>query len=124
MKKKHWRAYVDANGESHLEEVDVDLLLSDYAPPAPALFVSAPGPAAGCGYLAAAPGWDGGWHPSPRRQLFVLLHGILEGEVSDGRSVRLRPGDVILLEDLSGKGHASRVVGDEKVEALVVVLPD
>ena len=124
MKKKYWRVYVDASGESHLEEAAVDLALADYAPPAPQLFVSAAGPATAFGYLAAPPGWDGGWHPSPRRQLFILLRGILEGEVSDGGSVRLEPGDMILLEDVSGKGHASRVVGDEMVEALVVVLPN
>lgn len=124
MKKKQWRAYLDANGESHVEEADVDLTLTDYAPPAPRLHVSAARPAAAFAYLSAPPGWDGGWHPSPRRQLFIVLHGVLEGEVSDGRSVRLEAGDVILLEDTSGRGHASRVVGNENVEALVVVLPD
>jgi len=124
MKKKYWRVYVDAEGESHLEEADVDLVLTDYAPPAPSLFASAARPAAGFAYLGASPSWDSGWHPAPRRQLFVLLRGALEGKVSDGRSVRLEAGDVILLEDNSGRGHMSRVVGDENVEALVVVLPD
>lgn len=124
MKKRLWRAYADADGESHLEEAEVDLVLTEYAPPAPDLFVSEPRPAAGYAYLSAPPGWDGGWHPAPRRQLFILLRGVLEGEVSDGRSVRLEPGDVFLLEDVSGRGHTSRVAGDENVEALVVVLPD
>ena len=124
MKKKLWHAYADASGESHVEETDADLVLTDFAPPAPRLFVSAARPAAGYVYLSAPAGWDGGWHPSPRRQLFVLLHGSLEGEVSDGRSVRLDAGDVILLEDTSGRGHTTRVVGDDNVEALIVALPD
>lgn len=124
MKKKYWRAYVDADGDSHVEETSVDLVLTDYAPPAPSLFVSATRPAAGFAYLCAPTSWDSGLHPSPRRQLFVLLRGTLEGQASDGRSVRLEAGDVILLEDTSGRGHTSRVVGDEIVEALVVALPE
>lgn len=102
----------------------MDLVLTDFAPPAPRVFVSGARPAAGYLYLSAPPGWDGGWHPSPRRQLFVLLRGTLEGEVSDGRSVRLEAGDVILLEDTSGRGHTTRVVGDDNAEALIVALPD
>jgi quercetin dioxygenase-like cupin family protein len=122
LKKKYWRTFADAQG-SHAEQVDIELVLADYAPPAPPLFVSAPAAAAGFAYLRMPAGWDGGWHPSPRRQLFVLLRGTLEGEVSDGRVIRLEQGDVVLLEDTSGIGHTTRVVGSDDAEALVITLP-
>jgi len=52
------------------------------------------------------------WHPAPRRQYVVSLSGRWEIECSDG--VRLfKAGDVMLAEDLTGKGHVSRVVGNE-----------
>lgn len=123
MKKRYWHAYADAQGESHVEELETELILSDFAPPAPQIFVSPATPAAGFAYLHAPVGWDGGWHPSPRRQLFILLRGGLEGETSDGQKIKMQSGDVILLEDTFGRGHASRVIGSDAVEALVVALP-
>ena len=33
-------------------------------------------------------------------------------------------GSAVLLEDTAGKGHRSRVIGDEDVLAIVVQLPD
>jgi hypothetical protein len=35
----------------------------------------------------------------------------------------MEPGDVILLEDTSGRGHTTRVVGSDDAEALVIALP-
>jgi hypothetical protein len=123
MKKRYWRAYADDQGESHLEEIEADLVLSDFAPPSPPLFVSSLSPALGFAYLHAPEGWDGGWHPSPRRQLFIVLRGSFEGEVSDGRSLEIGPGKVVLLEDTSGKGHTTRVKSSGGADALVIALP-
>jgi hypothetical protein len=38
--KIYTRLYSDADGESHFEEVEVDLALTDYAPPAEPLGLS------------------------------------------------------------------------------------
>ena len=38
--------------------------------------------------------------------------GYLEVEVADGEVRRLGPGDIVLVEDLAGTGHITRVVGD------------
>lgn len=59
------------------------------------------------------PGYVLDWHCAPRRQYLVGLRGTAEIEVSDGTKVRIGPGDVALAEDLDGKGHVTRVVGDE-----------
>ena len=53
------------------------------------------------------------WHPAPRRQYVVTLSGSWEIECSDGAKRLFKPGDVMLAEDLTGKGHVSRVVGSE-----------
>jgi hypothetical protein len=53
------------------------------------------------------------WHPAPRRQYVVTLTGSWEIECSDGAKRLFKPGDVMLAEDLTGKGHVSRVLGKE-----------
>ena len=53
------------------------------------------------------------WHPAPRRQYVVTLAGSWEIECSDGTKRIFKPGDVMLAEDLTGKGHVSRVLGNE-----------
>jgi hypothetical protein len=81
-------------------------------------------PAAGVAFVRFPAGWDGGWHPTPRRQLFVFLAGDLEGETGDGNQRRYGPGSAVLLEDTTGTGHRARVVGDGDVLAAVVQLAD
>jgi quercetin dioxygenase-like cupin family protein len=66
----------------------------------------------GFAIISSPSGWFGDWHPAPRKQYMFCLSGELEVEVSDGEIRRFNPGSVILLEDTSGKGHVSRVVGE------------
>jgi len=118
------RVYADSDGESHSSEEEVDLAEVNYAPPAPPLWASAFFPAVSYQFLRTPPGWYGDWHPAPRRQVLFFLKGEVEAETSDGNRARSGPGDVVLLEDTSGKGHRSWVVGDEELWAAVIVLPD
>ncbi len=81
-------------------------------------------PAARCGFLSAPAGWSGDYHPTPRRQFLFVLRGIFEGTASDGVVRRFGPGGVLLMEDTTGKGHATRIIGDEDALAAVVQLPE
>ena len=72
--------------------------------------------------MGAAPGWVGTPHPSPRRQLFIVLAGEMEGVASDGQVRSIRAGQVLLMEDTFGKGHSSRVVGDDYMLSAIVPL--
>lgn len=121
---RYVRVYADNAGESHYQDVDVGLASRDFAPPAPPLFVSPVGPATGVTFVRFPAGWDGDWHPTPRRQFVMFLTGMFEGETSDGERRCFGPGSVVLLEDTTGRGHRSRVVGDVDVRAAVVQLPD
>jgi len=69
--------------------------------------------ASGVLFRRAPVGHVNDWHPAPRRQYVVTLSGSWEIECSDGAKRLFKPGDVMLAEDLTGKGHVSRVVGSE-----------
>ena len=48
-----------------------------------------------------------GWHNPPRRQYVILLEGAFEIAISDGTKKTLRPGDMALMEDMTGPGHTT-----------------
>ena len=118
------RFYTDSAGETHFEELEVTFDLASYAPPAPPLFVSTFQAVEQFGFLRFEPGWSGDWHPVPGRQIQIFIEGVIAGEVSDGTVHQFKPGMVLLLEDTTGKGHKSWVVGDEVVVIAVVRLPE
>jgi hypothetical protein len=118
------RVYTDASGETHFEDLELPFTLFDYAPPAPPFDVSPFALATHYGFLRIPAGWYGDWHPVPGRQIQIILTGEIEAQVSDGAARRVGPGTVVLVEDTTGKGHVSRVVGAEEVVIAVVRLPE
>ena len=120
---KHIRMYNDQTGESHLETIEIPQSPANAAPPAPLLHLSTYQLASRCVFYSAQPGWFGDWHPAPTRQFMVLLSGKVDVETSDGSTVNLVPGDIILVEDTWGKGHRSRNVSDTDFHFFVVQLP-
>ncbi len=64
------------------------------------------------------------WHPAPRRQYVIILSGQLEIGLGDGSVRRFGPGDARLVEDTTGRGHTTRVVGTEPVLTAVIPLAD
>jgi hypothetical protein len=67
-------------------------------------------------------GWVGDWHPAPFRQLYFLLSGAIEVEVSDGEKRRAEAGAIFLVEDLEGRGHITRVEGARDALGAIVHL--
>ena len=120
---KYHRFYSDATGESRLDVVEVKQNLSQAAPPAPPLLVSAFNPASQWGFFSAPVEWFGDWHPAPARQFMILLSGAVDVMASDGSVLQMRPGDIVLLEDTWGKGHKSRNVSDGVCHYFVARLP-
>ena len=108
---QYTRLYSDDHGDSHFEDIESDLKLTQYAPPAPPLYLSSFTPATQFGFMNAPAGWASEWHPTPARNIFFVLTGEWEVVASDGESRRFGPGSVLLVEDTSGKGHSSRVIG-------------
>ncbi len=124
MQFKFARLYADRSGESHFEDVDTELSLLDFAPPAPPLKVSEYFAAERTAFLGGPSGWEGDWHVSSARNLFVVISGEWEIEASDGTRRSFTPNSVLLAEDTTGKGHRSRVVSAEDSLALLVQLAD
>ena len=114
------RLFSDALGESHFASVNVELVTRDFAPPAPSFDVSDFAAATRYGFLRAPSGWVGDLHPSPMRMWVFILSGEIEFETSDGERRRVAAGSAILLEDTTGKGHQSRVIGDAPTLLAVV----
>ena len=43
--------------------------------------------------------------------------------MGDGQACQLGPGSIVLLEDVSGEGHRTRVIGEQSVVAVFLRLP-
>jgi hypothetical protein len=53
-----------------------------------------------------------------------MLSGYRELEVANGQRLSVGPGDILLVEDTTGKGHATRAVGNTDAISIVVPLAD
>jgi quercetin dioxygenase-like cupin family protein len=62
------------------------------------------------------------WHVAPRRQFMFCLRGTVEVTAGDGEKRRLRPGEFLLLEDVTGKGHRTHAAGPDDHVALAIPL--
>ncbi|CAG9176748.1 hypothetical protein LMG23992_03323 [Cupriavidus laharis] len=117
------RLYADESGESHFGALSMEMSERNFAPPAPSFWVSPMNPAVRHGFLVVPTGWVGDLHPSPFRMWIYMLDGEMEFEASDGERRSLVAGGALLLEDTTGKGHRSRVVGGLVATLAAVELP-
>ena len=116
-----WRVYSGADGQSHVAELT--LPMKPFVDVEGAHGESSPLQAAtGVIFRVAPAGYVLDWHCAPRRQYSISLSGTAEIEVGDGTVVRVEVGDVVLAEDLTGRGHITRVVGDAPRFYAIVVL--
>ena len=120
---KVWRVYSGADGQSHVAELP--LAMKPFVDIEGAHGQTSPmQPATGIVFRVAPAGYVLDWHCAPRRQYSISLSGSAEIEVGDGTVVRVEPGDVVLAEDLTGRGHITRVVGSQPRCYAIVPLTD
>ncbi len=108
------RLYTGDDGQTHIEE----LSLADH--PELADLQSAKG----ISFRESPVGRFSDWHNAPRRQYVITLSGGVEIGLGDGSVHRFGPGHVTLAEDLTGKGHTTRSVGDEPRISATIPLDD
>jgi quercetin dioxygenase-like cupin family protein len=114
------RIYADANGETHLEDVDPGMKASDHSS-----MISEMIAARGVIFrVTRGNEYFIDWHNAPRRQFVVNLSGEVEITVSDGEKRRFGPGSILLAEDVGGKGHISRGIGDSERRVMFIPLAD
>lgn len=102
------RVYADAEGESRFESLSV----SEKAGPIPLteMLVREYKPS------------KNDWHTAPARWFAINMRGELEVETSDGERRRVGPGDLVFMEDTTGKGHVTRLLSP--VSCLFIAVAD
>ena len=108
------RLYTGPDGQSHLEEID----------PASRPDLTTLHGTKGVVFRATEPGHFHDWHNAPRRQYVITLAGEVEIGLGDGSVHRYGPGHVTLAEDLTGRGHTTRVVGNQPRLSVTIPLAD
>jgi hypothetical protein len=99
------RLYTGPDNESHFEDMEVDL--NDLR----RFEASELQPVHGIQFRRSPANHLSDYHTVPRRQYVITLSGEVEIETGDGFVRRFGPGDVMLAEDTTGRGHITRVVG-------------
>jgi hypothetical protein len=61
------------------------------------------------------------WHKAPRRMYLIPVQGMSEVTAGDGEVRRFGLGSIVLMEDMTGKGHITRAVG--KVDHIALTIP-
>lgn len=118
------RLYADADGHSRFEDVTLQGRRSGVSESdLQAVFSQpfAPGGEVVFRYVVEEAD-DSAPHNAPRRQFIISLTGRCEVETSTRETRQLGPGDVLLVEDLHGRGHTTRRVGEQQRLTLVIPL--
>jgi len=95
---KFYRLYSGDDGQSHLEKLDSSQS-SD--------FFNATHPATGLLIRNDFAPHIVDWHRAPRRRWVITLSGTVDIGLGDGTSMTFGPGDAVLAEDITGKGHTA-----------------
>lgn len=98
------RLFADERGESHFEDRDIPVDNVAYGRASQQL------PASALIFRETDTGGTLDFHNPPRRQFIIFLKGAAELEASDGTTRRLGPGDVLLADDTTGRGHRLREI--------------
>jgi quercetin dioxygenase-like cupin family protein len=121
LKKKMFtihRIYSDARGDSHFEDIEVPLQEAG--------MVGSLSPAIETKEMILRevdPSYDWDFHTAPARQYIILLDGEIEIETSLQERRTFRAGDILLVEDTTGKGHRTRNVKAQQRKSVFITLP-
>jgi uncharacterized cupin superfamily protein len=107
--------YCDSSGESHWRDVEVEWVEERNSSK-----LSARLPANGIIFRETSGDYDLSWHPAPRRQYIINLDGGVQITASDGQARTIGAGEVVLVEDITGKGHLSKSVGGKMRRSIFV----
>ena len=110
------RLYTGPDNQTHAEEVEINFTTPGE--------VSKMVQVTGAELHRAPAGRVSDWHRGPRRQYVITLSGRGELEVAGGKKIPIEPGHIELIEDTTGKGHITRVVGTEDRVTLYLPLAD
>ena len=107
--------YADADGETHFRDIEIA-----WAQQGLGGRMSERLAATGVIFRETSGDYALDWHNAPRRQYIVNLDAAVEITVSDGEVRVIGAGEVILAEDVTGKGHLSRAVSGQARRSLFI----
>jgi hypothetical protein len=110
------RIYTGADNEAHFQDLEVRFdsdAPGAYSPryPVKELF-----------FRSFPPKHEVDWHVAPRQQWVLVVGGVMEVECK-GAKRRFSPGDVLFLDDLTGRGHITRNIEGTRVLAYLPTPP-
>eukprot|EP00127_Corallochytrium_limacisporum_P004662 Clim_evm16s172 gene=Clim_evmTU16s172 len=115
------RVYTTETGDSAFEDIEIPLhnkgeigSLSEGQDVKQVIFRETP------------PSYDFDWHNAPTRQYVIMLSGgCVDITVSSTNETRrFKPGDIVLAEDTTGKGHISRCPDGLVRHSIFITLAD
>ena len=112
------RLYTGSDGQTHIEMIDIKLPSTNAGGEQSVLLAGV-----GIQFRRFPPRWVNDWHTAPRRQYVITLSGRSEVEMAGGKKFVNNPGQVVLAEDLNGKGHITRTLGTEDWVSVAVPAP-
>jgi hypothetical protein len=111
------RLYTGDDGESHFEDIDIPLRdageigrLSELQPTTGIIF------------RETGADYDYDWHTAPRRQYIILLDNGVDITIGDGTTRRFEVGEILLVEDTTGRGHITRTINNQPRRSIFVTL--
>lgn len=111
------RLYADENGDSQFEDLKITLQESGTIG-----FLSEAQKVGTVVFRKVAANYDYDFHTAPARQYIVLLDGSIEIETSLGEKRIFESGQVLLVEDVSGKGHKTKNLKPQIRSSLFITL--
>jgi hypothetical protein len=111
------RIYCDENGDSRFEDI---LIAMNDAGDIGALSEALP--AKSIIFREVQPSYDYNFHNAPQKQYIILLDGGIEIETSLGEKRKFNNGEILLVEDTTGKGHRTKNLRQEKRRSIFVTL--
>jgi hypothetical protein len=110
--------YTDTSGQSHFRDIEVEWVEEGRGSK-----LSKRLPATGIIFRETQAEHDIDWHPAPRRQYIINLDAGVKITAGDGESRVIGVGEVLLVEDTTGKGHLSQHV-ERKIRHSIFVPVD
>lgn len=111
------RVYSDTDGESHFEDFEVPLKNNGDIG-----FLSDDQPVKSIVFREVSPSYDYDFHNAPTRQYIVLLEGGVEIETSLGEKRAFNTGEILLMEDITGKGHKTKNIEPKLRKSIFIKL--
>ncbi len=107
--------FADADGVSHFRDLEIE-----WAEVVRSSQRSKVYPVTGMVFRQNEAGHSLDWHRAPRRQFVVNLDAGVKITVGDGETREINAGEVILAEDLTGRGHVSQAIGNSLRHTILI----